>query len=48
DFNLSVLAAYSSPSSSPEIVKINMLTSKDATDKESSSNEDSLKRLGGA
>ncbi|KAI3523977.1 hypothetical protein L1887_02537 [Cichorium endivia] len=34
DFNLSVLAAYLSPSSSPEIVKVNMLTSKDA-DKES-------------
>ncbi|KAL4555834.1 hypothetical protein LXL04_038463 [Taraxacum kok-saghyz] len=33
DFNLSVLAAYLSPSSSPEIVKVNMLTSKDA-DKE--------------
>ncbi|CAH1450446.1 unnamed protein product [Lactuca virosa] len=30
DFNLSVLAAYLSPSSSPEIVKVNMLTSKDA------------------
>ncbi|KAL8209246.1 hypothetical protein R6Q57_008658 [Mikania cordata] len=38
DFNLSVLAAYLSPSSSPEIVKVNMLTSKDA-DKESSSDE---------
>ncbi|KAI3769969.1 hypothetical protein L6452_01086 [Arctium lappa] len=33
DFNLSVLAAYLSPSSSPEIVKVNMLSSKDA-DKE--------------
>ncbi|KAK9053424.1 hypothetical protein SSX86_030058 [Deinandra increscens subsp. villosa] len=38
DFNLSVLAAYLSPSSSPEIVKVNMLTSKDA-DKESLSEE---------
>nr|XP_043621901.1 uncharacterized protein LOC122593544 [Erigeron canadensis] len=34
DFNLSILAAYLSPSSIPEIVKVNMLTSKDA-DKES-------------
>ncbi|KAL8205157.1 hypothetical protein R6Q57_008708 [Mikania cordata] len=49
DFNLSVLAAYLSPSSSPEIVKVNMLTSKDA-DKESSSDEHSpsAHSLGGA
>ncbi|KAM0072970.1 putative transcription factor WD40-like family [Helianthus debilis subsp. tardiflorus] len=40
DFNLSVLAAYLSPNSSPEIVKVNMLTSKDA-DKDSSSDEHS-------
>ncbi|KAI3809882.1 hypothetical protein L1987_19485 [Smallanthus sonchifolius] len=45
DFNLSVLAAYSSPRSSPEIVKVNMLTSKDA-DKESLSDE--AHSLGGA
>ncbi|KAJ0759497.1 hypothetical protein HanLR1_Chr04g0161981 [Helianthus annuus] len=40
DFNLSVLAAYLSPNSSPEIVKVNMLTSKDA-DKDSLSDEHS-------
>ncbi|KAK1439956.1 hypothetical protein QVD17_05781 [Tagetes erecta] len=49
DFNLSVLAAYLSPNSSPEIVKVNMLTSKDA-DKESLSDEhpSSSYSLGGA
>ncbi|XP_076934884.1 protein DWD HYPERSENSITIVE TO UV-B 1-like [Bidens hawaiensis] len=49
DFNLSVLAAYLSQSSSPEIVKVNMLTSKDA-DKESLSDEHSpsAHSLGGA
>ncbi|KAI3695601.1 hypothetical protein L1987_78599 [Smallanthus sonchifolius] len=49
DFNLSVLAAYLSPRSSPEIVKVNMLTSKDA-DKESFSDEhsSSAHSLGGA
>lgn len=50
DFNLSVLAAYSSPSSSPEIVKVNMLTSKDA-DKRPFYDEDLLlgaNSLGGA
>lgn len=49
DFNLSVLAAYLSPSSSPEIVKVNMLTSKDA-DKESLTDEHphATNGLGGA
>ncbi|XP_024965415.1 uncharacterized protein LOC112505706 isoform X1 [Cynara cardunculus var. scolymus] len=46
DFNLSVLAAYLSPSSSPEIVKVNMLSSKDA-DKECL-NSQPTQSLGGA
>ncbi|XP_076941365.1 protein DWD HYPERSENSITIVE TO UV-B 1-like [Bidens hawaiensis] len=49
DFNLSILAAYQQQNSSPEIVKVNMLTSKDA-EKESLSDERSPSAhcLGGA